>query len=70
MRNGEAEFVEKFDADGSTRIVRRDRLISPDAKLPEVHAALVGDKLLDYCLDTYTASGIVPRSTLLPIILL
>jgi hypothetical protein len=46
IATGSLEFVESFDANGTTRIVRRDPLNTENDLLPKLHSDLVGDKLL------------------------
>jgi hypothetical protein len=46
LRDGKVEFVEQFDANGTTRIVRRDPSILDNTLLPNLHSQMVGDKLL------------------------
>ena len=58
MKNAKVEFVEKFNADGDTRVVRKE--IS-NALLAPTHSSKVGNFLLDYIIDTYTPNGLVPK---------
>lgn len=46
MRDGKLEFVEQFDANGKTRIVRRDPSVEDNSLLPGLHSQMVGDKIL------------------------
>ena len=54
MRNGKQEFVEKVNATGDTQIVRRDPIYSDNKLLPAVHSKIVGDKVLDYLIESYS----------------
>ena len=58
IKNAKVEFVEKFNADGDTRVVRRE---VSDALLVPTHSSKVGDLVLDYIIDTYTSNGLVPK---------
>ena len=54
LRDGREEFLEKYNAAGDTRRVKRN----PQAS-PALHSRAVGQKLLDYIYATY--SNIVPK---------
>ena len=45
IKLGRYDFVEKFDANGTTQIVRRDSSIMNDM-LPSYHERIVGERLL------------------------
>jgi hypothetical protein len=53
MKNGKLEFVEKVNATGDTQIVRRNPLYSDNNILPNIHSKIVGDKILEYLIDSY-----------------
>ena len=58
IKNAKVEFVEKFNAEGDTRVVRRE---VTDALLVPTHSAKVGDIVLDYIIETYAQNGLVPK---------
>ena len=58
MKNAKIEFVEKFNADGDTRVVRRE---TSNALLVPTHSSKVGDIVLDYIIETYSQNGLVPK---------
>lgn len=47
MRKGQQEFVERNGAEGDASVIRRDPLYSDNNALPEVHTAILGDKILE-----------------------
>ena len=53
------EFLEKFNAAGETRRVKRNPLYNNNDILPLIHSKAVGQRLTDYIYDTY--SKIVPK---------
>lgn len=47
MRRGQQEFVERNGAEGNASVIRRDPRYTDNSALPEIHAAMFGDKLLE-----------------------
>lgn len=54
IRNGKQDFVEKVNATGDTQIVRRNPIYSDNKLLPIIHSTTVGDKILDYLIESYS----------------
>eukprot|EP01038_Epipyxis_sp_PR26KG_P005762 gene5762-7953_t len=55
IRNGKSNFIEKFDANGNTRVVRRSPAENDQESLANIHESIVGEKLLQFILDKYPA---------------
>lgn len=54
MKTAKKEFIERYNAVGDTRVVRRNQKYLNNNVLPDVHSRAVGQKLLDYFYATYT----------------
>jgi len=61
---GKMDFVEKFNADGDSQVVKRNKYLEDNSILPLAFTRLVGDKLLDFMLDKYPT--ITPQDLVRP----
>jgi hypothetical protein len=46
MRKGQQEFVERNGAEGNATVIRRNPLYTDNKALPEVHSAILGERIL------------------------
>jgi len=64
MKQGRQVFEELIDANGTTTVVARDPSLRDNALLPDVFLQRVGDRILNYLVDTYPTGG--PRLPSVP----
>eukprot|EP00904_Undaria_pinnatifida_P013133 jgi/Undpi1/8950/HiC_scaffold_26.g11411.m1 len=60
IRNGRDIFEEKVGAEGEKRTVQRDPEFKDNGLLPDEHARRVGDRILAYCTETFSATKLAP----------